>query len=69
MNGKVDGHIRIETYPGVGTQIYVDLFDSSIREAGRAHIESRLFPWTDKGAREATKYLQDWGFRVVVALK
>lgn len=69
VNGKLDGHIRIETYRELGTRIYVDLFDSSVRDANSAHIDSLLFPWTDEGADEATRFLQSRGFRVAIALK
>lgn len=68
-DGKKDGHIRIETYKGVGTRIYVDLFDSSVKDADRAHLKSADFEWTDEGANEATQFLQKNGFQVVVMLK
>jgi hypothetical protein len=68
-DGKIDGHIRIESYKGVGTKIYVDLFVSAVRDPDKAHITSESFPWTDGGAKEATKFLQENGFQVAVAIK
>ena len=66
---RMDGHIRIETYKENGTSIFVDLFLSKIQQADRAHITSESFPWTSDGANEATRFLQENGFRVVVAIK
>lgn len=65
----IDGHIRIETYKETGTNIYVDLFLSKIQRASDAHITSESFPWTSDGANEATRFLQENGFRLVVAIK
>ena len=65
----VDGHIRIEKYKGVGTNIFVDLFASKVKDADEAHITSEEFPWSDEGAAEATKFLQENGFRVAVLIK
>ena len=62
-------HIRIERCKESGTNIYVDLFASKVKDADEAHITSESFPWTDEGASEATKFLQENGFRVVVMLK
>ncbi len=67
-DGKLDGHIRIETYEGE-TQIYLYLFDSSVRDPNQAHLQSKAFSWTDEGADETTKFLQGKGFRVAVVLK
>ncbi len=64
----IDGHIRIETYKQVGTQIFVDLFASRVKNADEAHITSEAFPWSDEGASEATKFLQENGFRIVVMI-
>ena len=64
-----DGHIRIETYKRIGTNIYVDLFDSAIKDPDEAHIGSESFPWTDEGADETTRFLQEHGFRVAVMIK
>ena len=65
----IDGHIRIERYKDIGTNIYVDLFASKMKNADEAHITSESFPWSDEGAGEATKFLQENGFRVVVLIK
>jgi hypothetical protein len=67
--GTLDGHIRIETYKEVGTNIFVDLFDSAVKDANKAHLKSEVFPWTDEGADKATRFLQKHGFPVVVMLK
>ena len=47
--------------------IAVDVFDSTIKGANRAHLESDSFPPTGKGAREATDFLRDYGFEVTLA--
>ena len=60
--GDIDGHVRVETYPWTGKEIFIDLFDSSVRDADEAHITSESFPTTGDGAREATKFLRDNGF-------
>ena len=64
----IDGHIMIEKY-GRRTSIYVDLFSSKVKDADEAHITSESFVWSDGGANEATRFLQENGFRVVVMLK
>ncbi len=64
-----DAHIRIETYKQVGTNIYVDVFDSAIENPNEAHVVSEMFPWTDEGAGQATRFLRKRGFRVVVMIK
>ena len=64
-----DGHIRIEAYKQIGTDIYVDLFDCAIRDPNRAHLISESYAWTDEGADEATRFLQKHGFRIVVMIK
>jgi transposase-like protein len=51
------------------TNIFVDIFASKVKNADEAHITSESFPWSDDGAGEATKFLQENGFRVVVMLK
>ena len=67
--GAIDGHVRIETYKGIGTRIYVDLFDSKEKDANEAHITSESFAHSDKGANEATKFLQENGFMVTARLR
>lgn len=64
-----DAHIRIETYKEVGTNLYVDVFDSMIEDPHDAHTVSEVFPWANRGAEEATRFLQKHGFRAVVMLK
>ena len=66
---SLDAHIRIESYKQLGTDIYVDVFNSAIKDANEAHIVSEWFPCTDKGAEEATRFVQEHGFRVVVTMK
>jgi hypothetical protein len=68
-DGSVDGHIRIETYEGVGTKIYVDLFDSSIKNATKAHMRSEAFPCTEEGTSKATCLLERYGFAVIIRLE
>ena len=68
-DNTLDGHIRIETWKGHGTQIYVDLFDSSVDDANEAYIASESFPKSIEGANEATKYLANNGFQIVVVLR
>ena len=66
---KKDAHIRIETYKQVGTNIFVDIFDSAIRDANRAHLTSQMFEWNNEGADEATRFLQMNGFRAVILIR
>jgi hypothetical protein len=68
-DGKKDAHIRIETYKQVGTNIFVDVFDSAIEDANKAHLISQAFQWNNEGGDEATRFLQKQGFRVVVLIK
>ncbi len=65
----MDAHVRVESYKQIGTAIYVDLFDSSIADASKAHILSESFSHNDSGAEEATRFLQDDGFRVILSLE
>ena len=66
--GETDGHIRVETYKGIGTRIYVDLFDSKEKDANKAHITSESFAHSDEGADEATRFLQKGSFNVAIVL-
>ena len=68
-DGTLDAHIRIESYKEIGTDIYVDLFDSSIEDANEAHITSESFQYEASGATQATEFLQENGFRVAVVIK
>lgn len=68
-DGTKDAHIRIEGYDEVGTNIYVDIFDSTIKDSSLAHLVSEMFHWTDDGADQATHFLQRYGFRCAVMIK
>ena len=68
-DGTRDAHIRIESYKDVGTNIYVDVFDSAVKDPSDAHVVSEMFPWTDEGADQATRFLQKHGFRAAVMIK
>ena len=67
-DGAIDGHVRVETYNGIGTRIYVDLFDSEEEDANKAHITSESFAYSDDGADDATKFLRENGFKVTATL-
>jgi hypothetical protein len=62
--GRYDGHVRVEHYEQLGTKIYVDLFDSSIDLATKAHVDSEFFNYNVRGAKEATEFLSANGFKV-----
>jgi hypothetical protein len=64
-----DAHVRIEAYRQIGTNIFIDVFDSTIGDPDEAHLVSEAFPWTDQGAEGATRFLQEYGFRVAVMIK
>ena len=64
-----DAHIRIETYKQIGTNVFIDVFDSAIEDHDEAHLASEAFPWSDRGADEASRFLQKYGFRVAVVVK
>ena len=68
-DGTRDAHIRIERYKEVSTDIYVDIFDSTVKDPNKAHKVSETFPWTDEGADQATRFLQKQGFRTAVMIK
>jgi hypothetical protein len=65
----IDGHIRIETYKDIGTGIYIDLFVSKVKGADESHMTSEPFTWSDAGANQATKFLQENGFQIVVMIR
>jgi hypothetical protein len=67
-DGATEGHIRVETYEGIGTRIYVDLFDSEEKDVDKAHITSESFAHSAEGADEATRFLQENGFKVTARL-
>lgn len=64
-----DAHVRIETYKKIGTNIFIDVFDSAIEDHDEAHLVSEAFPCSDQGADEATQFLHNHGFRVAVMVK
>jgi len=68
-DGATDGYIRVETYKGIGTRVYVDFFDSKEKDADKAHITSESFAYSAKGADEASEFLQENGFRVTARLR
>ncbi len=65
-DGQFDAHIRIERYPGVGPVIAVDVFRSSIAEAGEAHVDSYAGGDDPAGASDVTDFLRGYGFNVRV---
>jgi len=67
-DGDTDGHIRVETYKGIGTRIYVDFFGSKENDADKPYITSESFAHSDEGAEEATKFLQENGFNIELTL-
>lgn len=60
-----DAHIRTEKVDGE-RMIAVDIFDSSVKNSNRAHVESDLFEATIQGAEEAQGLLEEYGFTVRV---
>ena len=66
---KHDAHIRLEKYRSDRRpSIYVDIFDSSIKSATKAHVESEFFPLTKQGAADASDFLLGYGFDVTVVV-
>ena len=64
---KHDAHVRTEPSPGEKKRsIYVDVFNSKVKNATKAHVESESFPLSPTGAREATDFLAGYGFDVTV---
>ena len=64
-----DAHVRIEAYKNIGTNIFVDVFNTAFEDPDVAHLVSEAFPWSDQGANEATRFLQEHGFHVAVVMK
>ncbi len=60
---KYDAHVRLEKAGGEWL-IFVDVFDSTVKRANPAHVDSDSFPVTASGAKEATDYLREYGFDV-----
>lgn len=64
-----DAHVRIEAYRQIGTNLFIDVFDTTIEDPNEAHLVSEAFPWSDQGADEATRFLQGHGFKVAIMMK
>ena len=60
---KYDAHARLEEAGGEWF-IFVDVFDSAVKRANPAHVDSDSFPTNASGAEEATDYLREYGFDV-----
>ena len=43
-DGTRDAHIRIESYKEIGTNIYVDVFDSAVKDPNEALAVSEMSP-------------------------
>lgn len=56
-----DANVRLEE-----GEIAVDVFDSRVQDAARAHIESEAFPTDEAGAAAATEFLRSFAFDVRV---
>lgn len=67
-DGKYDAHVRLEEVDGEWL-ICVDIFDSTVRRANAAHLDSDSFPDTGRGAKEATSYLLEYGFDVRIVIR
>ncbi|HKN06030.1 MAG TPA: hypothetical protein VJ021_00285 [Thermoplasmata archaeon] len=66
---KHDAHIRLERFPRERkAAIFIDVFDSSIKDATKAHVESEFFPLTKRGAADASDFLLGYGFDATVIL-
>ena len=65
---KYDAHLRLEKAGGEWL-IFVDIFNSAVKSANAAHVDSDSFAVTASGAKEATDYLREYGFdvRIVTA--
>jgi len=53
---NTDVHVRRE-----GSEIMVDVFDSTIKDADEAHLSSESFPANAQGAKEASEFLKGEG--------
>ena len=67
---KYDAHVRLEKAGGEWL-IFVDIFNSGVKSANAAHVDSDSFAVTASGAKEATDYLREYGFdvRIVTAIR
>jgi len=65
--GNFDGHVRLERVTGEpDASITIDIFESADPDPNKAPAASESFQNTPEGAREATEWLAEWGFRVEV---
>jgi hypothetical protein len=65
-----DAHIRLERFEGDRKDVItVDVFDSSVKDAKKAHVESEAFPVTKQGAADASDFLLGYGFEAKVRLR
>ena len=55
-----DAHVRLENLEGE-KQIVVDVFNSKIKKADKAHVNSVGFDEGSEGLREAQDYLAGYG--------
>ncbi|MDG6906766.1 MAG: hypothetical protein JRN20_13380 [Nitrososphaerota archaeon] len=69
VEGTEDAHVRIESHRQIGTNIYVDVFDSMMEDLAETNLVSQTFPCSDGGADEATRFLQGHRFRVAVMIR
>jgi hypothetical protein len=66
---KHDAHIRLERFPGGQRRVItVDVFDSAVKDAKKAHVESEFFPLSRQGTAEASDFLLGYAFDVKVVL-
>lgn len=58
-DGSTDGHVRKEH-----GEIYIDIFDSKVKNPDQAWIASEAFPNTPRGIKEANEFLESEGYGV-----
>jgi hypothetical protein len=59
-----DAHVRM----GSPSEVAVDVFNSRVMDAARAHQESEAFPATPKGLVDAHAFLRGYGIAVRLQL-
>jgi hypothetical protein len=66
---KYDAHVRLEAPPRERKRVIaVDVFDSKVKDSGKAHVESEYFPVSKAGAADAADFLLGYGFEVKIRL-
>lgn len=65
IDREFDAHIRLEALKSE-RYVMVDLFRSSVKSSNKAHVESEAFRDSIAGRRDATVFLHDYGFDVIV---